>query len=167
MVTSSFPDMGLGMVAAAPDTMRRPPHSLKTGVFTKEVIMDMLAYGFWMAALCLCSFSLVVFGFGDGNLGHDCNTRYSDDCELVYRARSTTFVTLTWFALILAWEMVHLRRSMFRMQDPDDDGKYAHKWTQWARDVWNDRFLFWSIGKLNNIHFTIRLFYHITNCIFS
>ena len=43
------------------------------GVFTWEVLLDMTIYGFWAAALCLCSFSLVVFGFGDGNLGSGCN----------------------------------------------------------------------------------------------
>lgn len=41
----------------------------KTGVFTTELIVDMIVYGIWMSILCLASFVLVVFGFGDGNLG--------------------------------------------------------------------------------------------------
>ena len=61
--------------------------------------------GLWMAALCLSAFSIVMFGFGDGNLGTGCNSDYSEECDLVFRARSTTFVCLTWFALFLAWEM--------------------------------------------------------------
>lgn len=100
----------------------------------------MAVYGFWMAALCLASFSLVVWGFGDGNLGDDCNRTYSDSCELVFRARSTTFVALTWFALFLAWEMVHLRRSFFRMQSKPD-----HPTTIWMKHIWRNPFLFWSI----------------------
>ena len=104
------------------------------------MIIDMGVYGVYMAALCLSSFTLVVFGFGDGNLGVNCNDRYSDSCELVFRARSTTFVCLTWFALILAWEMVHLRRSFFRMESKPDK-----PWTLWIHNVWRNQFLFWSV----------------------
>lgn len=140
MITSGFPAMGLGMEIASDDIMTRPPHNLRVGIFTAEVLIDMAAYGFWMAALCLSSFSLVVWGFGDGNLGHDCNNRYSKSCDLVFRARSTTFVSLTWFALFLAWEMVHMRRSFFRMEP-----KPEKPMTIWMRHVWRNPFLFWSI----------------------
>ena len=36
MITSGLPDMGLGFERAVPDIMRRPPQSLKTGIFTWE-----------------------------------------------------------------------------------------------------------------------------------
>ncbi|KAI5845384.1 hypothetical protein BZA05DRAFT_408351 [Tricharina praecox] len=140
IITSGFPAMGLGMEVASDDIMTRPPHDVKVGIFTPEVLIDLTVYGLYMSALCLASFTLVVFGFGDGQLGNDCNDRYSADCELVFRARSTTFVSLTWFALILAWEMVHMRRSFFRME-----GKPKHPWTLWARNVWRNKFLFWSV----------------------
>lgn len=110
------------------------------GVFTWEVILDMTVYGFWAGALCLAAFSLVVFGFGDGNLGVNCNDTISPVCEGVFRARATTFTCLTWFALFLAWEMVDMRRSFFRMQPGS-----KHYFTQWIRDVWRNQFLFWSI----------------------
>ena len=80
--------------------------------------MDILVYGLWMTALCLSSFSLVIWGFGDGDLGLNCNKNFNSQCEPVFRARATTFISLTWFALFLAWEMVDMRRSFFRMQ-PD------------------------------------------------
>jgi len=140
MVTSGMPDMGLGMEVAAPDIMSRPPHNLKQGVFTLEVMLDMVVYGFWMASLCVASFVIVVFWFGDGNLGTGCNTKYNDSCDLVFRARATTFVCLTWFALFLAWEMVNFRRSFFRMQP-----KSTKYFTQWYHDVRQNSFLFWSI----------------------
>ena len=140
MITSGMPDMGLGLEIAAPDILERPPVSLKTGVFTWEVCFDMLAYGVWMSALCLASFLLVVYGFGDGNLGENCNETYSEACETVFRGRATTFVSLTWFALFLAWEMVNMRRSFFRMQPGS-----KHYFTQWARDVWRNQFLFWAV----------------------
>ena len=111
------------------------------GVFTWEVMLDMTIYGFWAAALCLSSFSLVVFGFGSGNLGQGCNDSISPQCALVFRARATTFTCLTWFALFLAWEMINMRRSFFRMQPGS-----KHYLTQWMRDVWRNQFLFWSIA---------------------
>ena len=140
MITSGFPAMGLGMEIATDDIMTRPPHNVKIGIFTTEVLVDMAVYGLYMAALCLASFTLVVFGWGDGALGTNCNDQYSDECELVFRARSTTFVCLTWFALILAWEMIHLRRSFFRMT-PKPDSPF----TLWTHHVWRNQFLFWSV----------------------
>ncbi|OQD62679.1 hypothetical protein PENPOL_c011G03717 [Penicillium polonicum] len=142
MITSGMPDMGLGMEVAAPDIMNRPPQS-KQGIFTWEVIIDIMVYGIWTAALCLSAFSIRMWGFGDGNLARGCNKEWSEeikDCELVFRARATTFVCLTWFALFLAWEMVNLRRSFFRMQP-----KSKKYFTQWMYDVWRNKFLFWSI----------------------
>ncbi|OAL71834.1 sodium transport ATPase [Trichophyton violaceum] len=139
MITSGMPDMGLGMEIAAPDIMDRPPQS-KQGIFTWEIIVDIVAYGLWMSALCLSAFSLVTYGFGDGNLGTHCNRDYTPECDTVFRARATTFVCLTWFALFLAWEMVNLRRSFFRMQP----GSKLY-FTQWMHDVWRNQFLFWAI----------------------
>jgi Na+-exporting ATPase len=100
----------------------------------------MCVYGLWTAALCLASFTLVLYGYGNGNLGENCNSSYSQDCELVFQARATTFTSLTWFSLFLAWEMINLRRSFFRMQP-----KTKHPWTQWMRDVWRNKFLFFSV----------------------
>lgn len=140
MITSGMPDMGLGVEVAAPDIMARPPQSLKKGVFTIEVMVDMLVYGLWMATLCLTSFSIILFGFGDGDLGSNCNDSYSKECDTVFRARATTFVCLTWFALFLAWEMVNMRRSFFRMQP-----KSKKHFTQWMHDVWRNQFLFWAV----------------------
>lgn len=140
MITSGMPDMGLGFEKAAPDIMARPPVSLRKGIFTMEVLVDMLVYGLWMAALCLSAFCVVLFGFGDGNLGVNCNDHYSEECDTVFRARATTFVCLTWFALFLAWEMVNMRRSFFRMQPGS-----KRYFTQWIYDIWDNKFLFWAI----------------------
>ena len=55
----------------------------------------MFVYGLWIAALCLGAFSLVMFAWGDGNLGFNCNESYNPTCETVFRARATTFACLT------------------------------------------------------------------------
>ncbi|KAF7505632.1 hypothetical protein GJ744_000567 [Endocarpon pusillum] len=140
MITSGMPDMGLGFEVAVPGILQRPPQSLTRGVFTLEVLVDMVVYGLWVATLCLASFSLVLYGFGDGNLGENCNGTYSEACDTVFRARATCFACLTWFALFLAWEMIDMRRSFFRMQPGS-----KRYFTQWMHDVWHNRFLFWAI----------------------
>ncbi|KAG8900660.1 hypothetical protein FRB99_005825 [Tulasnella sp. 403] len=127
LITSGLPDMGLGMINATPDVMLRPPHDRHRGVFTNEVLLDMLVYGLWMSALCISSFVLIVYGFGSRNLGVGCNNDYSESCATVFRARAATFTCLTWFALFLAWEMVDLRRSFFRMKP----GMFDHSGISW------------------------------------
>ncbi|OGE47461.1 hypothetical protein PENARI_c043G03156 [Penicillium arizonense] len=130
----------LGLVGIYDPPRPETAGALKQGIFTWEVVIDILAYGLWTSALCLSSFSLAMWGFGDDNLGRGCNRQYSKECELVFRACATTFVCLTWFALFLTWEMVNMRRSFFRMQPKSK--KYL---TKWAYDVWRNQFLFWSI----------------------
>lgn len=79
--------------------------------------------------------------FGDGNLGRECNDNYSTECDLVFRARATTFVCLTWFSLFLAWEMVNMRLSFFRMRL-----QHNRYFTQWIYDMWRNQLLFWAIA---------------------
>lgn len=137
MVTSAFPAMGLGMEQASQDVMRRKPRSMKWGIFTPEMLIDLIVYGFWMAALCLATFTLVEFGWGSGDLGLDCNSSHNPSCDLVFRARASTFAVMTWFSLLLAWEVVDMRRSFFHMHT---DGRW---YNQWFKDTWNkNRFLF-------------------------
>ena len=140
MVTAGFPDMGLGFERAEPNILRRPPVSIKKGIFTWEILCDMIFYGLWIAALCLGSFSLVVWGFGAGNLGSNCNKGYNLECDTVFRARGTNFACLTWFALFLAWEVIDVRRSFFRMQPGS-----PKRFTQWIYDVWRNKVLFCSV----------------------
>merc|ERR1719282_2091742 len=122
MITSGIPDMGLGFEVAEPNVMKRPPQSLKAGIFTWQIMID-----------------LVLYGFGNGNLGENCNENL-EGCETVFRARATCFATLTWFSLFLAWEVIDMRRSFFRMQP--DSKKY---FTQWFWDIWRNKFLFSAV----------------------
>ncbi|KFA60340.1 hypothetical protein S40285_06042 [Stachybotrys chlorohalonatus IBT 40285] len=139
MVTSSFPAFGLGREAAAPDVMRKPPQDKKRGVFTNQIIVDMIVYGIIMGACTMCTFVIIVYGANGGQLGENCNTQFSEACIPVFRARAATFAELTWLILISAWEFKSLRRSMFRL-NPDDDTKFP-----FFKDVYSNRFLFWSV----------------------
>lgn len=139
MVTSSFPAFGLGREMAAQDVMRKPPQDKKRGVFTNQVIVDMIVYGCIMGACTMATFCIIIYGANDGNLGIDCNTSFSEACRPVFRARAATFAELTWLILISAWEFKSLRRSMFRL-NPDDDSKFPL-----FKDLYSNKFLFWSV----------------------
>lgn len=139
MVTSSFPAFGLGREGAASDVMRKPPQDKRRGVFTNQIIVDMIVYGILMGACTMCTFVIIIYGANGGDLGVDCNTHFSDACIPVFKARAATFAELTWLILISAWEFKSLRRSMFRL-NPDDDSRFP-----FFKDIYSNRFLFWSV----------------------
>ncbi|KAK4176632.1 hypothetical protein QBC36DRAFT_187037 [Triangularia setosa] len=139
MVTSSFPAFGLGREAASAEVMRKPPHDKRRGVFTNQIIVDMIVYGILMGATTLSTFIIVVFGKYGGQLGRDCNKHYSEGCIPVFRARAAVFAELTWMILLTAWEIKDLRRSMFRL-NPDSTSKFP-----FFKDVYNNKFLFWAV----------------------
>lgn len=140
MITSAFPAMGLGVEKGAPDIMDRPPVDPKSGVFTWEMIIDMLAYGTWIGIICVVSFVGVVYGDGKGQLGIDCNNGWNESCHYVFRGRTTGFMIMTWCLLVLAWEVIDMRRSVFAMH-PESETPY----TQVFKDLWANQFLFWSV----------------------
>ncbi|KAK9693024.1 hypothetical protein K7432_014106 [Basidiobolus ranarum] len=131
MVTSSPPAMALGMEPIDPLTMRLPPRPSISGLFTLEIMADILIYGALMGSLSLVNFALIIFAFGDGNLGIDCNSNYSDECDLVFRARGAAFSCLTLLILLHAYNCRSLREP------------------QWLapgiRNYYTNKPLFWSI----------------------
>lgn len=51
LITSSFLALGLRLEESQADIMFRPPHDLRVGVFTRELITDKFIYGFFMGSL--------------------------------------------------------------------------------------------------------------------
>ncbi|RDW74407.1 putative potassium/sodium P-type ATPase [Aspergillus mulundensis] len=142
LVTSSFLALGLGLEEAQPDIMYRPPHDLKIGVFTRELITDKMVYGTFMGCLCLVSFVSVIYGAGSGtaSMGDDCNEGWNSSCGTVFEARATTYATLTYLLLVTAWEVKHFSRSLFNL-DPD---RYPGKFSIF-HSIWRNQFLFWAV----------------------
>ncbi|KAJ6166796.1 hypothetical protein N7470_002243 [Penicillium chermesinum] len=142
LVTSSFLAVGLGLEEAQPDIMIRPPHDLKVGVFTWELIIDKMIYGTFMGALCLVAFVCVIYAAGSGvtDLGDGCNEGFNSSCDTVFRARATTFATLTFLLLVTAWEVKHFSRSLFNMDPMRTPGRLSIFPT-----IWRNRFLFWAV----------------------
>lgn len=99
-------------------------------------MLDMVIYGVLMAGCVLGSFTTVIFGFGNGNLGTNCNNSYSPSCHDVFRARATAYTAMTWIFLLFSWELIDFRRSFFDM----------HKGVRaWAGHLWGNKFLFFAI----------------------
>jgi Na+-exporting ATPase len=140
LITSSFLALGLGMEEAQPDIMIRPPHSLSIGIFTRELIVDKMVYGSFMGSLCLASFISVVYGAGGDDLGINCNETYNFSCDTVYRARATTYATLSFLLLVTAWEVKHFTRSIFNLDPARHSGPFSIFPT-----LWRNRFLFWAV----------------------
>ncbi|CAK7219839.1 potassium/sodium eff [Sporothrix bragantina] len=137
--TSAMPALGLGMEKASLDVMHRPPHG--RGIFTRQLVWDMIIYGVVMGAVSLLTFVTVVYGANGGELGHDCNREWSDSCMAVFRARATVFVQLTYLILLSAWEFKDMRRSLFRL-NPDNPHHFP---INVATDLWANKFLFFSV----------------------
>ncbi|SJL01009.1 related to sodium P-type ATPase [Armillaria ostoyae] len=135
MLTSSPPAFGLGLEAAYPDLMQRPPHSVKDGVFTWPIIIDTMVYGVIMGATCLLSFVIVVYGKGNDDLYRECNHAASEGCNLVFRARSTVFATLIFQILLYALELKSFDRSLFSLTP----GRAFYK------DLWANKVLLISV----------------------
>ncbi|KAJ1333981.1 P-type Na+/K+ transporter [Microdochium nivale] len=139
LLTSSFPAFGLGKEKAAAYVMRKPPQDKRRGVFTNQVLVDMLVYGTIMGVLTLMAFIIVVYGANGGQLGQQCNKEWSPSCVPVFRARATVFALLTWTILFSAWEFKDIRRSLFRL-NPDDESKFPL-----FKDIYANKFLFWAV----------------------
>jgi Na+-exporting ATPase len=140
LITSSFLALGLGLKEAQPDIMQRPPHSLRIGVFTRELIIDKMIYGSFMGSLCLAAFVSVAYGQGKGKLGLDCNEKYNDSCEVTFRARTTTYATLSFLLLVTAWEVKHFTRSLLDLDPERYPGPFSI-----IPALWRSRFLFWAV----------------------
>lgn len=140
LVTSSPLALGLGLEEATMDILQRPPRSLKSGVFTKDLVRDQLVYGFCMGTLCLAAFMLVAFApNGFYELPTGCNEGYADGCDPVFEARATTFATLSFLLLITSWEVKHFHKSLFAMDE---------RWTgpfSVFKVIYHNTFLFWSV----------------------
>ena len=111
ILTSSPPAMSLGLEPIHKDQMRQPPRSEKDGLFCWPNVIDILFYGFSIGVICLANFLIVIYGYGTGNLGVQCNGHYNDTCDEVYRARGALFATLTVIVLLHGFTCRDLRNS--------------------------------------------------------
>merc|ERR1712032_459948 len=103
--------------------MIRPPHDLKAGVFSIQVITDILCYGTTMGVTCLLAWIIMIYRPGvdvalsANRFAVGCNSDYESACNLIYEARSAVFIALVFQNLFIAWELLSMQDSFFRI-DP-------------------------------------------------
>ncbi|KAI7898759.1 potassium/sodium efflux P-type ATPase [Cokeromyces recurvatus] len=107
LITSAPPAMALGLEPVHPQQMLVPPRSDKESLFCNRNIIDILYYGIMMGLICLANYAIVIYVYGSGSLGIDCNMSFNqnphkDTCYDVYHARGALFVTMTILLLIHA-----------------------------------------------------------------
>lgn len=107
LITSAPPAMALGLENVHPEQMLVPPRTDKQSLFCRRNIIDILYYGVMMGLICLVNYAVVIYGYGNGSLGINCNmsfnqNEYRDTCVDVFRARGALFVTMTVLLLLHA-----------------------------------------------------------------
>lgn len=105
LITSAPPAMALGLEHVHPEQMLVPPRTEKQSLFCRRNIIDILFYGVMMGLICLVNYAVVIYGYGKGSLGIDCNKSFNqnefrDTCVDVFRARGALFVTMTVLLLL-------------------------------------------------------------------
>ncbi|KAK9386497.1 hypothetical protein V1515DRAFT_639667 [Lipomyces mesembrius] len=146
MITSPGLAFGLSLEPASHDIMKQPPRDSKKGIFSWAIVADNIVYGCIMqrltilqGACCLMSFTVIVYGHANGELGENCNSGYNDSCDIVFRVRAAMFAQLTWLILISALKFKNFRRSMFRL-NVDDKSVFP-----FFKDMYSNKFLLFSV----------------------
>ncbi|KAL0960182.1 hypothetical protein HGRIS_011816 [Hohenbuehelia grisea] len=111
---AGLPAIGLGFERAEPDVMRKPPHDIKSGVLSRQVLWDLFVYGTIMGVTCLAVFIAMIYGVGDGVLSLDCNED-GPNCHNVFEARSATFTALFLQGLFIPWHLISMEQSFMRV----------------------------------------------------
>ncbi|CCW69410.1 unnamed protein product, partial [Phytomonas sp. Hart1] len=115
MLTSAPPAIGLSMDNPTEDILLVPPRT--GGIFSLELICDTCIYGLWLGLASLLGFVVILYSFGDGPAGHDCNkTTGTVECLPIWQARCTAFGILYFGLFIHAYTARHPRLSVFRMK---------------------------------------------------
>ena len=78
-----------------------------------------------------------MFGFYGGAIGIDCNIKFSESCDPVFRARSTCYTVMMWVFLFFAWELIDSRRSFFY-------GSVSNT-KAWVTRLTSNKPLFWTV----------------------
>lgn len=95
--------------------MENTPDDYAT-IFTFWWYMDLFYYGILIAGISLANFSVVIYGWYDGQLGVGCNNGFNDSCIPVFSARSACFASLLWNLMLHGLVCKHPTRSVFQMK---------------------------------------------------
>ncbi|KAK4069276.1 hypothetical protein Trihar35433_5855 [Trichoderma harzianum] len=133
--TGAVGESGLGFETAVPDILNRLPRDLTVVCHTaplRHLQSRVYArYGRLRAGSVLGSFTTVIFGFGDGNLGLDCNNACWPSCHDVFHALATAYTAMMWIFLLFSRKLRDFRRSFFDMHKGIRAWGEHHLWGNW------------------------------------
>ncbi|KAI7852428.1 potassium/sodium efflux P-type ATPase [Circinella umbellata] len=112
-LTSTPPAIGLGLEPANPLQMTAPPRRREHGLFRAANLCDIFYYGFVVGIIGICNFAAVVYGYGGGDLGEDCNKNYNETCDIVFRARGALFTSACFVILLHSFTCRDLRNPVW------------------------------------------------------
>jgi magnesium-transporting ATPase (P-type) len=108
--------MALGLEDVDPMQMKVPPRNDKQSLFCFNNVLDILYYGVMMGLICLANYAIVIYVYGSGDLGTDCNGDWNPTCDDVFRARGALFVTMTVLLLLHAYTCRDLRNPVWTIK---------------------------------------------------
>ncbi|EPB86926.1 hypothetical protein HMPREF1544_06249 [Mucor circinelloides 1006PhL] len=134
LVTSAPPAMALGLEKVHPQQMLVRPRTSKESLFCNRNIIDILYYGVMMGLICMANYAIVIYGYGEGSLGTNCNhsfnaNEFRDTCVDVYRARGALFVTMTVLLLLHAQTCRDLINPTWTWKHLTGDQNYYMYWS--------------------------------------
>jgi potassium/sodium efflux P-type ATPase len=134
LVTSAPPAMALGLEKVHPQQMLVRPRTNKESLFCNRNIIDILYYGVMMGLICMANYAVVIYGYGNGSLGTNCNhsfnaNEFRDTCVDVYRARGALFVTMTVLLLLHAQTCRDLVNPTWTWKNLTGDQNYYMYWS--------------------------------------
>ena len=119
LVTDCFPALALGMEAAEPDTMNRPPRNSKDGIFSGGLGIDVIYQGILVTALTLISYLIgASFEFGADFFGKLVQAGASD------HGMTMAFLTMSMCEIFHSFNLRSQRKSIFSL--------HSHNKVLWA-----------------------------------
>ena len=111
LVTDCFPALALGMEAAEPDTMNRPPRNSKEGIFAGGLFADIAYQGILVTALTLISYLIgSYFELGAGFFGSLRTAGFSD------HGMTMAFLTMSMCEIFHSFNMRSQRKSILALK---------------------------------------------------
>ncbi len=140
LATDGLPALALGVDPPEPDLMRRPPRNPRVGLFTRPVILLMLAGGLWSA---LVNLSLFTWALSSGRSLAEAMTMAFVSLVLIqffkaYNFRSDRHSVLRqpfanrWLNRAILWEATMLLLLLYVPFLRDLFGIYSLPWIDWA-----------------------------------
>ncbi|HIT33683.1 MAG TPA: cation-translocating P-type ATPase [Candidatus Faecousia intestinigallinarum] len=111
LVTDCFPALALGMEAAEPNTMRRPPRDSKDGIFAGGMLIDIVYQGILVTALTVISYLIgASFEFG-GGFFQQLRTLGASD-----HGMTMAFLTMSMCEIFHSFNLRSQRKSLFALR---------------------------------------------------